>query len=137
MNFTDTFIKRPVLSTVVGLVILLLGVQGFASITVREFPAMKNTVITVTTIYVGADANLVRGFITTPLERAIAQADGIEYLESQSSLSRSTITARLKLNYDSTKALADISSKVDQVRNDLPAEAEVPAISVQSRYIRK
>ncbi len=88
--------------------------------------------MTVTTVYVGASADLVRGFITTPLERAIAAADGIDYIESSSTLGLSTITIRLKLNYDPTKALAEISSKVDQVRNDLPPEAQVPIINVAS-----
>ena len=88
--------------------------------------------VTVTTVYVGASADLVRGFITTPLERAIAAADGIDYIESSSKLGLSTITIHLKLNYEANKALAQISSKVDQVRNDLPPEAEVPIINVES-----
>ena len=85
-----------------------------------------------TTVYVGASADLVRGFVTIPLERAIAAADGIDYIQSQSALGLSTISARLKLNYDPIKALSEISSKVDQVRNDLPPEAEVPTINVES-----
>ncbi len=132
MKFTDLFVRKPVLAVVINLVIIVAGLQAIRSLNVRQFPRSENASITVTTIYVGADANLVRGFITTPLERAIAQADGIEYLESQSSLSVSTITARLKLNFDSTKALAEISSKVDQVRGDLPPEAEVPTINIES-----
>jgi multidrug efflux pump len=132
MNFTDIFVRRPVLATVINLVIIVAGLQAIRSLNVRQYPRSENAAITVTTIYIGASADLVRGFITTPLERAIAQADGIEYLESQSSLSRSTITARLKLNFDATKALAEISSKVDQVRNDLPPEAEVPIINIET-----
>jgi len=121
-----------VLALVVNLVILIAGVQAIRSLVVRQYPRSDNATVTVTTVYVGASADLVRGFITTPLERAIAGADGIDYLESTSALGLSTITARLKLNYDPTKALAEISSKVDQVRNDLPPEAEVPIINITS-----
>ncbi len=131
-SFTDIFIRRPVLAVVVNLVILIAGVQAIRSLTVRQYPRSENATVTVTTVYVGASADLVRGFITTPLERAIAAADGIDYLESSSRLGLSTITARLKLNYDPTKALSEISSKVDQVRNDLPPEAEVPIINIEN-----
>src|SRR5512140_3237223 len=131
-SFTDLFIRRPVLALVVNLVILLAGFQAIRTLTVRQYPRSDNATVSVTTVYVGASADLVRGFITTPLERAIAAADGIDYLESSSKLGLSTITARLKLNYDPTKALAEISSKVDQVRNELPPEAEVPIINVES-----
>src|SRR4051794_169614 len=103
-----------------------------SSLTVRQYPRSDIASVTVSTVYVGASAELVRGFITTPLERAIAAADGIDYLQSQSSQSRSTITARLKLNYDSNKALSEISSKVNQVRGDLPPEAEIPVINIES-----
>ncbi len=132
MNITDLFIRRPVLALVVNLVIIIAGLQAVRTLNVRQYPHSENAAVTVTTIYVGADAELVRGFVTTPLERAIAAADGIEYMESQSSLGLSTINVRLKLNYDSTKALAEISSKVDQVRRDLPPEAEVPVINIES-----
>jgi len=108
------------------------GLQAVRSLNVRQFPRSENSVVTVTTVYVGASAELVRGFITTPIERAIAAADGIDYIESQSTQGLSTITTRLKLNYDQIKALSEISSKVDQVRRDLPPEAEVPAINVES-----
>lgn len=120
------------LALVVNLVILIAGLQSIKSLNVRQYPRSDNATVTVTTVYLGASAELVRGFITTPLERAIAAADGIDYLESNSRLGLSTITARLRLNYDATKALAEISSKVDQVRNDLPPEAEVPIINVES-----
>jgi multidrug efflux pump len=132
MNFTDLFIRRPVLAMVVSLVIIIAGLQAVRTLNVRQYPQSENAAVTVTTVYVGADAELVRGFVTTPLERAIAAADGIEYMESQSSLGLSTINVRLRLNYDSTKALAEISSKVDQVRRDLPPEAEVPVINIES-----
>src|SRR5512136_1724639 len=130
MKITDLFIRRPVLAVVVNLIIVIAGLQAIRSLNVRQYPRSENAAVTVTTVYVGASADLVRGFITTPLERAIAAADGIEYMESQSTLGLSTIKIRLKLNYDSTKGLAEISSKVDQVRRDLPPEAEVPILSI-------
>jgi multidrug efflux pump len=132
MNITDIFIKRPVLSIVVSLVIIIAGVQAMLTLNVRQYPRSENAAVTVSTVYIGASAQLVRGFITTPLERAIAAADGIDYIESQSKQGLSTITARLELNTDAVKALAEISSKVDQVRGDLPPEAEVPTINVES-----
>ncbi|HSR36826.1 MAG TPA: efflux RND transporter permease subunit [Desulfurivibrionaceae bacterium] len=132
MKFTDIFIRRPVLAVVISLLITIAGLQAFRSLIVRQFPKSEDAAVTVTTAYVGASAELVRGFITTPLERVIAAADGIDYIESQSSQGVSTITVRLKLNYDATKALAEISSKVDQVRRDLPPEAEIPIINIES-----
>lgn len=132
MKLTDLFIRRPVLAMVVNLVIIIAGLQAIRSLNVRQYPRSENSAVTVSTVYVGASAGLVAGFITTPLERAIAAADGIDYIQSKSSLGVSTITARLKLNYDPIKALSEISSKVDQVRNDLPPEAEVPVINVES-----
>jgi len=132
MKITDLFIRRPVLALVVNLIIVIAGLQAIRTINVRQYPRSENAAVTVTTVYVGAASDLVRGFVTTPLERAIAAADGIEYMESQSSLGLSTIKVRLKLNYDATKALAEISSKVDQVRRDLPPEAEVPVINIES-----
>ena len=132
MQITDLFIRRPVLALVVSLVIVIAGLQAMRTLNVRQYPRSENATITVTTVYVGANAELVRGFITTPLERAIAAADGIEYMESQSTLGLSTISIRLRLNYDGTRALAEISSKVDQVRRDLPPEAEVPVINIES-----
>ncbi len=130
--FTDIFIRRPVLAIVVSLVIIIAGIQAIGSLNVRQYPRSENASVTVSTAYVGADAELVKGFITTPLERVIAAADGIDYLQSSSSQGVSTITARLKLNYDATKALSEISSKVNQVRGDLPPEAEVPIINVET-----
>ncbi|MCG6980094.1 MAG: efflux RND transporter permease subunit, partial [Deltaproteobacteria bacterium] len=123
MKITDLFIRRPVLAVVVNLVIIIAGLQAIHSLNVRQYPRSENSTVTVTTVYVGASAALVRGFITTQLERVIAAAEGIDYIESQSSQGVSTINVRLKLNYDPIKALAEISSKVDQVRDDLPPEA--------------
>src|SRR5437588_8976972 len=132
MKFTDLFIKRPILALVVNLIIVIAGVQAIRTLNVRQYPRSENAAITVTTTYIGANADLVRGFVTTPLERVIASADGIDYIESQSSQNVSIIRARLRLNYDSTKALAEIGSKVDQVRRDLPPEAEVPVMDIES-----
>ena len=132
MNFTDLFIRRPVLALVISLLIVLAGLQAIGNLNVRQYPKSENATVTVTTVYVGANADLVRGFITTPLERAIAAADGIDYIQSQSTQGVSTISARLRLNYDTIKALSEISSKVDQVRGDLPPEAEIPIINVES-----
>ncbi|GAC1594023.1 MAG: efflux RND transporter permease subunit [Myxococcales bacterium] len=132
MKFTDLFIRRPVLAIVVNLLIVIAGVQAVRSLNVRQYPRSENATITVTTTYVGANADLVRGFITTPLERVIAAADGIEYIESQSQQNVSIISARLRLNYDATKALSEIGSKVNQVRGDLPPEAEIPVLNIVS-----
>jgi multidrug efflux pump len=132
MKFTDLFIKRPVLSIVVSLVILIAGLQSIRSLSVRQYPRSDIAVIQVSTVYVGANADLVRGFITTPLERVIASADGIDYMESTSAQGLSTITVHLKLNYDTNAALTQVQSKVAQVRNDLPPEAEAPIIDLQT-----
>jgi multidrug efflux pump len=131
-SFTDLFVRRPVLAIVVNVVIIVAGLQAWRSLSVRQYPRSENASVTVSTVYVGASADVVRGFVTTAIERSIASADGIEYIESKSLLGLSMVTARLKLNYDPTKALADITAKVNQVRNELPPEAEVPSISVQS-----
>src|SRR6185295_6307938 len=132
MKFTDLFIKRPVLAMVVNLVILIAGLQAVRTLSVRQFPRSDMANIVVTTAYVGANADLVRGFITAPLERAIAGADGIDYLESASSQGVSTITVHLKLNYDTNAALTQVQAKVAQVRNQLPPEAEAPIIDLQT-----
>jgi multidrug efflux pump len=132
MKFTDIFVRRPVLAIVVTLVIVIAGLQSIGSLSVRQYPKLERATVTVTTSYIGASAALVRGFITTPLERVIASADGIDYMESSSVQNRSTITVVLRLNYDANKALAEIASKVDQVRGDLPPEAEVPIINSEA-----
>src|ERR1041384_2306781 len=132
MKFTDIFIKRPVLAVVVSLVILIAGLQSIRSLSVRQYPRSDIAVVRVSTAYIGANADLVRGFITTPLERVIASADGIDYLESPSAQSLSTITVHLKLNYDTNAALTQIQAKVAQVRNDLPPEAEAPVIELET-----
>src|SRR5260221_12255957 len=130
MKFTDLFVKRPVLAIVVNLVILIAGVQSIRSLSVRQFPRSDIAIVNVTTAYIGANANLVRGFITTPLQRVIASADGIDYLESSSAQGVSTISVHLKLNYYTNAALTQIQAKVAQVRNNLPPEAEAPIIEL-------
>src|SRR5450432_1212106 len=131
MRITDVFIRRPVLAMVVNLVIIIAGLQAIRTLNVRQYPKIESATVTVRTPYVGANADLVRGFITTPLERAIAAADGIDFIESQSTQGLSTINVRLKLNFNASSALADITARVDQVRADLPPDAQVPAISIQ------
>src|SRR2546425_3762255 len=132
MKFTDVFVKRPVLAIVVNLIILIAGVQSIRALSVRQYPRSDIAVVNVSTAYVGASADLVRGFITTPLERVIASADGIDYMESSSTQGLSTITVHLKLNYDTSAALTQIQAKVAQVRNDLPPEAEAPVIELET-----
>jgi multidrug efflux pump len=132
MRFTDLFIKRPVLAIVVSLVILIAGLQSIRSLSVRQYPRSDIAVVQVTTVYVGANADLVRGFITTPLERVIASADGIDYMESSSAQGLSTITVHLKLNFDTNAALTQIQAKLAQVRNDLPPESQAPVIDLQT-----
>jgi multidrug efflux pump len=132
MKFTDLFVKRPVLAVVVNLVILIAGLQSIRALSVRQYPRSDIAVVNVTTAYVGANADLVRGFITTPLERVIASADGIDYMESSSVQGLSTIVVHLKLNYDTNAALTQIQAKIAQVRNDLPPESEAPVIDLQT-----
>src|SRR5690349_24236926 len=132
MKLTDLFVRRPVLAICVNLVILIAGIQAIRSLSVRQYPRSDIAVVEVSTIYVGANADLVRGYITTPLERVIAAADGIDYMESQSAQGISTIDVHLKLNYDTNAALTQIQAKVAQVRNDLPPEAEAPVIELQT-----
>jgi multidrug efflux pump len=132
MKFTDLFVRRPVLAMVVSLVILIAGLQSIRSLSVRQYPRSDIAIVQVTTAYVGANADLVRGFITTPLERVIASADGIDYIESSSAQGVSTIIIHLKLNYDTNAALTQVQAKVAQVRNDLPPEAQAPVIELET-----
>ena len=130
MNFTEIFIRRPVLAMVVNLFLLLAGWQAIQALTVRQYPRTDNAVVTVSVAYPGANADLVRGFVTTPLEREIASADGIDYVESSSRQSFASITARLRLNFDPNDALTQITSKVNKVRGELPPGAEDPVFDV-------
>ena len=131
MKITDIFVRRPVLAIAVNLVILVAGLRAIGSLNTRQYPRLDSSTITVVTVYVGANAELVRGFVTTPLERAIAAANGIDYIESQSVRGMSTIHVRLKLNFNAAEALADINARVQQVRADLPPEALPPAIQIE------
>src|SRR5499425_1620437 len=130
MNFTDIFIRKPVLATTVSLLILVLGARAVFSLSVRQYPRTQNAVVTVATAYYGADAQTVAGFITQPLEGAIAQAQGIDYLSSSSSSGVSTITATLRLNYDANRALTEINTQVNSVKNQLPPQAQAPVLTV-------
>lgn len=130
MNYTDIFIKRPVLATVVSLTIFVVGLRAIFALPILQYPRTENAVVTVTTAYYGADADVVAGFITSPLEIAIAQANGIDYMTSTSVNGVSTITANLRLNYDPNKSLTEISTKVASVRNNLPPESQQSVISV-------
>lgn len=130
MRFTDIFIERPVLATVISLLILALGIRSFGSLTVRQYPYTQNAVITVSTAYTGADPAVIAGFITTPLENSIAEANGIDYMTSSSTQNVSTISINLRLNYDANKALADIATKVNAVLNQLPKNSLLPVITI-------
>ena len=130
MNFTDIFIRRPVLATVISLLILVLGLRSMSLLPVLQYPRTENAVVTVTTTYYGASAELVSGFITTPLEKSIAQANGIDYMSSVSASGVSTIQIQIRLNYDSSKALTEINTRVNAVRNQLPADAQQPVITI-------
>src|SRR5215467_1567688 len=130
MNFTDVFIRKPVLAIVVSALILVLGLRALADLQVRQYPKTENAVVTITTTYFGADAQTIAGFITQPLEQAIAQAQGIDYLSSTSVSGVSTITATLRLNYDANRALTEIQTQVTSVRNQLPPQAQQPVLTV-------
>lgn len=132
MRFTDIFIRRPVLAASISFLLLLLGFNALNSMQVREYPKMTNTVITVTTSYYGADANLIQGFITQPLEQALAQADNVDFMTSDSFLGNSKISVYMKLNTDPNGALADILAKVNSVRSQLPKEAEDPSVEMST-----
>ena len=131
MNFTDIFIRKPVLAIVVSLLILVLGLRALNDLSVRQFPKTENAVVTITTAYYGADSDTIAGFITQPLEQSIAQAQGIDYLSSSSVTGVSTITATLRLNYPANEALTQIQTQVSAVRNQLPPQAQQPVLNVQ------
>ncbi|MBV9014597.1 MAG: MexW/MexI family multidrug efflux RND transporter permease subunit [Alphaproteobacteria bacterium] len=128
MKFTDIFIKRPVLALVVSLLILLIGLKALMGLQIRQYPRLYNTTITVTTVYPGASPDLIQGFITTPIEQAVATAEGIDYLTSNSIQGTSTVTAYIRLDYDPSKAMTDVMAKVQQVKYLMPAEAQDPVI---------
>jgi multidrug efflux pump len=128
MKFTDLFVRRPVLALVVSLLILLIGLKAMFGLQIRQYPRLYNTTITVTTIYPGASPELMQGFITTPMEQAVATAEGIDYLTSNSIQGTSTVTAYIRLNYDPSQALTDVMAKVQQVKYLIPSQAQDPII---------
>jgi len=130
-SFTDVFIKHPVLAIVVNLVILLVGWRALTSLPVQQYPKIESSSVVITTVYTGASAETVRGFLTTPIERAVSAISGVDYLESTSRAGVSTVTVRLKLNHSSTAALAEVTARLQQVRSELPSEAEPPVVEVQ------
>jgi len=131
MTVTDVFVRRPVLAIAINIVILVAGLRAIGTLNTRQYPRLDSATVTVKTVYVGASADLVRGFVTVPLERVIAAADGIDYVESQSVAGLSTIQVRLKLNFNASSALADINTRVEQARADLPPEAQPPSILIE------
>src|ERR1035438_6382803 len=131
MNCTDIFIRRPVLATVVSLMILVLGLRAVGSLPILQYPRTENTVVTVSTTYYGADPDVIAGFISTPLENATAQANGIDYMSSTSQSGGSTIPVYLRLNYDADKALTEINTKIASVLNQLPSGTQQPVLTVK------
>jgi multidrug efflux pump len=130
-SFTDVFIKHPVLAVVVNLVIVLVGWRALSSLPVQQYPQIESASVVITTAYYGASAETVRGFLTTPIERVVAQISGVDYIESTSRAGQSTVTIRLKLNHSSTAALAEVTARLQQVRSELPDEAEPPVVEIQ------
>src|SRR6201990_2042017 len=128
MVWTEIFIKRPVLSVVVSLLILLIGFKAATSLPIRQYPKLSNTVITVTTVYPGASPDLMQGFITTPIEQAVASAEGVDYMTSSSTQGQSLISVYIKLNVDPNQALTEVLSKVNSVKYLIPQEANDPII---------
>src|SRR5687768_15992677 len=130
-SFTDIFIKHPVLAVVVNLVIVLVGVRALFNLPVQQFPSVESSQVIITTVYTGASAETVRGFLTTPIERVVTQIAGVDYVESSSRAGVSTVTVQLKLDHNSTDALAEVTARLQQVRSELPAEAEPPIVDVR------
>jgi multidrug efflux pump len=130
-SFTDVFIKHPVLALVVNLVIVLVGLRALSGLPVQQYPQIESSSVLITTVYTGASAETVRGFLTTPIERAVSAISGVDHLESTSRAGVSTITIHLKLNHSSTAALAEVTARLQQVRSELPAEAQPPVVEVQ------
>src|SRR5687768_12497107 len=130
-SFTDIFIKHPVLAVVVNLVLVLVGWRALTILPVQQYPQIESSAVVINTVYYGASAEAVRGFLTTPIERAVSAIAGVDHIESTSRAGVSTITVRLKLDHDSTAALAEVTARLQQVRSELPAEAEPPVVDVQ------
>src|SRR5688572_15552269 len=130
-SITDVFIRHPVLAVVVNLVIVLVGWRALTTLPIQQYPSVESSSVLITTVYTGASAETVRGFLTTPIERVVSAISGVDYLESTSRAGVSIVTVRLKLNHSSTAALAEITARLQQVRSELPAEAEPPIVEVQ------
>src|SRR5262245_15298570 len=130
-SFTDVFIRHPVLAAVVNLVLVLVGWRALNTLAVQQYPKIEISSVLITTVYTGASAETVRGFLTTPIERVVSAISGVDYLESTSRAGVSLVTVRLKLNHSSTAALAEINARLQQVRSELPSEAEPPVVEVQ------
>src|ERR671921_668579 len=130
-SFTDVFIRHPVLAVVVNLVLVVVGWRALSTLPVQQYPQIESSSVLITTVYYGASAETVRGFLTTPIERAVSSISGVDYVESTSRAGVSTVTARLKLDHNTTSALAEVTARLQQVRSELPAEAEPPAVEVQ------
>ena len=130
-SITDVFIKHPVLAVVVNFAIVLIGLRAMVLLPIQQYPKLESTSVVITTYYIGASAETIRGFLTTPIEQAVSSIAGVDYIESSSTAGASIITVRLKLNHNSTQALAEVNARLQQVRRQLPAEAEPPAIELQ------
>ena len=130
-SFTDIFIKHPVLAIVVNLVIVLMGWRALTTLPVQQYPKIESSSVVITTVYYGAGAETVRGFLTTPIERSVSAISGVDYIESTSRAGVSTVTVHLKLNHNSTAALAEVTARLQQVRSELPSTAEPPVVEVQ------
>jgi multidrug efflux pump len=131
MRFIDTFVQRPVIALVLNLAIVLIGLRSAVDLPIQQYPRIESSSIVITTVYVGASAEGIRGFVTTPIERAVSSISGVDYVESTSVAGLSTVTVRLKLNHSSTVALAEVGNRLDQIRSELPAEVESPVVEVQ------
>ncbi|MGZ8408829.1 MAG: efflux RND transporter permease subunit [Hyphomicrobium sp.] len=131
MKALDIFVRRPVIAIVLNLALVLIGLRAASNLPVQQYPRIESSSIVITTIYVGASAETIRGFVTTPIERAVSSLTGIDYVESSSVPGLSTVTARLKLNQPSTTALAEVGNRLDQIRSELPLEIESPVVEVQ------
>ena len=136
-SFTDIFIRRPVLAIVVNLVIVLVGWRALTKLPVQQYPQLESSTIVITTLYYGASAETIRGYLTTPIEKVVSQIAGVDHIESVSRAGMSTINVRLKLNHNSTAALAEVTARLQQVRAELPQEAEPPVVEIQGNLARR
>ena len=130
-SITDVFVRHPVLALVVNLALVLVGVRVATTLPVQQYPKLDSASVIIATVYTGASAETVRGFLTTPIERAVSAIGGIDHVESESRQGVSMVTIRLELGYDTTKALAEVTARLQQVRSELPSEAQPPIIDIQ------